>query len=143
MKRKHRSPQRAPKKRDSKRRRYFYWKYRREHPEEFAKKTQRAAHLSETLGASKPMAGFLAATSEGPGIKYRIRYGYIDEDNLGSMANSKLTKSTTSYEKALNRYKAMGWLRTHDQKGRRFIVIEKSSDGGKTWPTRLFHDCQR
>ena len=131
------------KRKSSSRRRYFYWKYRREHPEKFARRKKREIAMSEELGASKPMAGFLSSIGEAKGTVYRVRYGYIDEDNLGSMKNSRLTKPVTSYEKALNKYKALAWLKTRDPKGRRFIVIEKSSDGGKTYPTKLFHDCQR
>ena len=128
---------------DTKRRFYFYWKYRKEHPERFSEKKRQEAALSEELGASKGMAGFLASTAHGPGIVYRIRYGFIDENNLGSTRNSKVTGIIRDYGKVTQRYKAMAWLRDRDPKGRKFIVIEKSNDGGKTWPTKLFHDCQR
>ena len=130
------------KRRSSSRKRYFYWKYRREHPEKFSKRKKREIALAEELGASKPMAAWLSNTSNG-NVRYRVRYGYVNEHHLADTRNSRLTRPVASYEKALNKYKALHWLRDRDPKGRKFIVIEKSSDGGLTWPTKLFHDCQR
>lgn len=124
------------------RKRYFYWKYRREHPERFLKKHREAVKAAEELGASKGMARFIAGSSMGQKSLFRIRYGYIDEEHLGDLSHSKVTGPIKDLAKAKSRYTAMAWLKDRDPKGRKFIIIEKSSDGGKTWPTQLFHDCQ-
>lgn len=95
----------------------------------------------EKMGASKGAASFLASLAGG-GRKFRVRYGYIDENNLGSDKDSKVTKPTEDMQKALDQYNEMDWLRTRENGKRRFIRIECSTDGGKTWPTKLFHNCQ-
>ena len=91
------------------------------------------------LGASPETARFLASL---PPALYRVRYGYVNEASLGDMSDSRTTEPVSDYGEAMDAYKALAWLRTRDAKGRRFVVIERSSDGGATWSTRLFHDCQ-
>ena len=59
---------RSVKSKTSARKRYFYWKYRREHPEKFQKK----AKTMQRMGASEGMSSFLASIDKGK--KYRIRY---------------------------------------------------------------------
>ena len=127
---------RSVKSKTSARKRYFYWKYRREHPEKFQKK----AKTMQRMGASKGMSVFLASIDKGK--KYRIRYGYIDEKNLGSFKNSKVTIPVGDMQMALDQYRGLKWLKTYEKGKRRFVRIEVSSDGGKTWPTGMFHDCQ-
>ena len=132
----------SAKKRNASRKRYFYWKYRKAHPEKFEKKAfKKRAKTMERMGASKGTAGFLAGLT-GSGRKYRIRYGYIDENDLGSFKNSKVTIPVGDMQMALDQYRGLKWLKTYEKGKRRFVRIEVSSDGGKTWPTGMFHDCQ-
>ena len=125
------------------RRRYFYWKYRKAHPEKFKadKGFKKRADTMQKMGASKGASSFLAGLAGG-GKKFRIRYGYIDENDLGSDKDSRVTVPVNDMQMALDQYNDMAWLRTRDKGKRSFIRIECSSDGGKTWPTKLFHDCQ-
>lgn len=125
------------------RRRYFYWKYRKAHPEKFKadKGFKKRADTMQKMGASKGASSFLAGLAGGD-KKFRIRYGYIDENDLGSDKDSRVTVPVNDMQMALDQYNDMAWLRTRDKGKRRFIRIECSSDGGKTWPTKLFHDCQ-
>ena len=67
---------RSVKSKNSARKRYFYWKYRREHPEKFQKK----AKTMQRMGASKGMSAFLASIDKGK--KYRIRYRRTTDDTL-------------------------------------------------------------
>ena len=126
----------SAKKRATARKRYFYWKYRHEHPEKFEKKVK----TMKKMGASKHTAAWLAGIDKGK--KYRIRYGYIDEKNLGSFKNSKVTIPVGDMQMALDQYNGLAWLKTYEKGKRRFVRIEVSSDGGKTWPTGMFHDSQ-
>lgn len=92
------------------------------------------------FGASRQTACFLASTERSDDL-YRVRYGYINENDLGDFTNSKMI-DCPDYGSALDTYKALAWIRTYDGKGRRFIRIEKSSDKGKNYKQVLFHDCQ-
>jgi|GEM_PF-1390952 len=103
-------------------------------------KSLKAFDAAKSLGATPKTAAFVANATMGK--TFRVRYGYIDENDLGSDKNSKVTKTYKSLEEATKRYNDLGWLRGRDKKGRKFIRIEASSDGGKTWPTKLFHDAQ-
>lgn len=99
-----------------------------------------AADSLKSMGASANVSNFIAASSKGK--RFRVRYGRINEDKLGDLSNSKLTKATNSLDKAIDDYKKLNWISTHDGKGRRFIVIESSNDGGKTWNGKLMSNAQ-
>lgn len=103
-------------------------------------KASGAFDAARKLGATPQAAAFVATSTLGR--TFRIRYGYIDEKDLGSAKDSKVTKTYKDLGDAMKRYNDLEWLRRRDKKGRKFIRIEASSDGGKTWPTKLFHDAQ-
>ena len=85
------------------------------------------------LGASVGLATFIAL-AEAPEDRHRVRYGHLNGDSD--------VIACESYGDALRAYKSLDWLSERDGIGRRFVEIEVSHDGGKTWTGRLFHDCQ-
>lgn len=87
----------------------------------------------QALGASVGLATFIAL-AEAPNDRHRVHYGHLGGDSK--------TIDCESYGDALRAYKSLHWLSERDGIGRRFVEIEVSHDGGKTWTGRLFHDCQ-
>lgn len=106
-------------------------------------RAEKAAKAARSLGASDQTASFIGG-AERQGNLYRVHYGHIDEKNPGPFdPEAKFSGEFRTLGEATKAYKGLGWLRDRDQKGRRYILIEKSSDKGKTWPTKLFYDTQR
>ena len=104
-------------------------------------KSAETIQAAADMGASRSAADLIAGI-EAPTSFYRVRYGYINETHLGDFSNSETTSPVHTFEEAIKAYKALAWLSVREPEKRRFVMIEHSHDGGETWPTKLFHDCQ-
>lgn len=104
------------------------------------------AMTAHQLGASKPTAGFIASSTGNPSDKYRVRYGYINDARKGSedpMFLDEKYLDATDFDDAMKRYKELGWLNDFEPNKRRYASIQRSVDGGETWPTEYFYDTQK
>ena len=102
---------------------------------------------AQSLGA-KDSASFIGTATGQPGRKFRVNYGYINEEAFkkGSKAPLHVDQkyiNADTFEEAVDQYKKLGWLKDRDEKGRRYIGIEASDDDFSTEPkSRYFFDAQ-
>lgn len=99
---------------------------------------------AQSLGAQKS-ASFIGSITGNPKKKYRVAYGYINENrgkNDPIHIGEKYINADT-FDEAADQYKKLGWLKNRDEKGRRYVMIQDSEDDFSTEPAgSYFYDTQ-